>query len=106
MMSGLLYFDCQRVRAASSGRPSYQPIYSLQPITSRYSAIGSSSTLVRTPSAESGSVVTSNAAVTGRVGSWEWAVLIRLLRNSSRAGVFGVSFATDHSTTEALLRSR
>ena len=58
------------------------------------------------PSAESGSVVTSNAAVTGRVGSNVCAVVIRLLRNVSRAGVFGVSLATDHNTTDALLRSR
>ena len=32
--------------------------------------------------------------------------MIRLFRNASRAGVFGVSLATDHSTTDALLRSR
>src|SRR5450631_4776167 len=106
MISGLLYFDVQRVRCASSGGPSYQPMYSLHPSTSRYSPRGSSMTLVRIPWGESGEVVTSIAAVTRRLGSSARVVAIRLLRNASRAGVFGVSLATDHRITDALLRSR
>src|SRR5450631_1385882 len=106
MISGLLYFDVQRVRCASSGGPSYHPMYSLHPSTSRYSPRGSSMTLVRMPSGESGEVVTSIAAVTRRLGSSARAVAIRLFKNESLAGVLGVSLATDHKTTEALLRSR
>ena len=46
MISGLLYRELKLTLSAFSGRPSYQPTYSLLPITSSFSPIGSSMTIV------------------------------------------------------------
>src|SRR6516225_10663870 len=96
-----LFGSIQVLVSASSGLPSYQPMYSFCPITSSASVSGSScTTVVPLP------LGLISAEVMGRVLSSFLALLARLVRKVVRSAVLGVSFDTDQKITDALFRSR
>src|SRR5579872_363501 len=105
MTSGLSYLLDHVVRSIFSGSPSYQPIYSLQPSTSRTAPSGSSIT-TGLAVAVALSEWCSIAAVSSLVGSAVRICSTSFVRKAVRGGLTGVSLATDHRTIDARFLSR